>query len=156
MSLLMHAVTLQNTLAHTHLFPSLIPTPRCCLCCPSRQLVIFLVQHSDTEGSIGLILNRPSALTLGLQKRGGLPFQIIGAPDGMQAAFAENRVYAGGYTRQDVSRQQTGSGEGTTSMSNGVVCYHQPDLRNRLPLIVPLTAPRCLPCSLLKSIAVLI
>jgi len=66
------------------------------------QLVVFLVQHSDTEGSIGLILNRPSALTLGLQQRGGLPFQIIGAPDGMQAAFADNRVYAGGYTRQDI------------------------------------------------------
>jgi hypothetical protein len=69
--------------------------------------VVLLVQHSPA-GSVGLILNRPSALKLGIGK-GGLKFGIIGAPGGMQETFAANRVYCGGMVRQDVSasmRQQ--------------------------------------------------
>jgi putative AlgH/UPF0301 family transcriptional regulator len=65
------------------------------------QAVVLLVQHSPA-GSVGLILNRPSGLKLGIG-RGGLKFGIIGAPGGMQEAFAANRVYCGGMVRQDVS-----------------------------------------------------
>jgi hypothetical protein len=65
------------------------------------QAVVLLVQHSPA-GSVGLILNRPSSLKLGIGK-GGLKFGIIGAPSGMQETFAANRVYCGGMVRQDVS-----------------------------------------------------
>jgi putative AlgH/UPF0301 family transcriptional regulator len=65
------------------------------------QAVVLLVQHS-AEGSVGLILNRPSGLKLGIG-RGGLKFGIIGAPAGMQETFAANRLYCGGMVRQDVS-----------------------------------------------------
>lgn len=65
------------------------------------QVVILIIQHTKA-GSVGLILNRPSGLRMGVGK-GGLPMPIIGAPQGMQEAFADNRLYCGGLVRQDVS-----------------------------------------------------
>lgn len=65
------------------------------------QVVVLLVQHGPT-GSVGLILNRPSGLRLAMG-RGGLPMPVVGAPEGMQEVFADNRLYCGGLVRQDVS-----------------------------------------------------
>lgn len=75
----------------------------CFMTFAAAQVVILLVQHS-AAGSVGLILNRPSGLRMGVGK-GGLPMPIIGAPQGMQEVFADNRLYCGGLVRQDVSSQ---------------------------------------------------
>ncbi|KAL4440337.1 hypothetical protein ABPG75_003338 [Micractinium tetrahymenae] len=63
------------------------------------QAVVFLVQHGP-QGSLGLILNRPTALKM-KRGRGGLPLPI----DGMEAlrdSFADSRIYCGGYTGQRI------------------------------------------------------
>lgn len=70
------------------------------------QLVIFLVEHSPGR-SVGLILNRPSALILG-RKPGGLHLNIDGAPSAMQQVFCENRVYMGGFVAQQVFHMMHG------------------------------------------------
>uniref|UniRef100_A0A383VTF1 YqgE/AlgH family protein n=1 Tax=Tetradesmus obliquus TaxID=3088 RepID=A0A383VTF1_TETOB len=83
------------------------------------QAVVLLVQHSPA-GSVGLILNRPSSLKLGVG-RGGLKFAIIGAPAGMQDTFAESRVYCGGMVRQDVFHILHGHNlEGSVALAPGV------------------------------------
>ncbi|KAF6253736.1 hypothetical protein COO60DRAFT_1545112 [Scenedesmus sp. NREL 46B-D3] len=83
------------------------------------QAVVLLVQHS-AAGSVGLILNRPSGLKLGVG-RGGLKFGIIGAPAGMQETFAASRVYCGGMVRQDVFHILHGHNlEGAVEVAPGV------------------------------------
>jgi len=51
--------------------------------------VVLIVQHSPL-GTVGLLLNRPTGMVLRPGK-GGLRYAIIGAPEGMQEVFAENR-----------------------------------------------------------------
>lgn len=51
--------------------------------------MVVLVQHS-AEGSVGLLLNRPTSMVL-RPGRGGLRYSVLGAPEGMQSVFAENR-----------------------------------------------------------------
>lgn len=67
------------------------------------ECVVLLVQHSagGGGGSMGLILNRPTGMVLG-RRRGGLPFEVSGAPPNMQAVFSDNRVYCGGFVAQQV------------------------------------------------------
>eukprot|EP00798_Chlamydomonas_sp_ICE-L_P004918 gene4918-34688_t len=62
------------------------------------QAVVLLIQHGK-EGSIGLLLNRPTSLQFG-RKPGGLPFEVENAPGNLQQVFATNRVYCGGFTAQ--------------------------------------------------------
>uniref|UniRef100_A0A7S3VM91 Uncharacterized protein n=1 Tax=Dunaliella tertiolecta TaxID=3047 RepID=A0A7S3VM91_DUNTE len=64
-----------------------------------EQVVIFILSHKP-EGSLGLILNRPSGQLLG-KGRGGVRFPIANAPDRMQETFADSRVYVGGFTAQN-------------------------------------------------------
>jgi hypothetical protein len=61
----------------------------CAHVCCNRQAVVLLVRHS-AEGSVGLLLNRPTSMVL-QPGRGGLRFAILGAPDGMHQVFAESR-----------------------------------------------------------------
>lgn len=56
---------------------------------PCRQAVVLVVQHSRA-GTVGLLLNRPTGMVMRPGK-GGLRFAIIGAPEGMQEVFADNR-----------------------------------------------------------------
>jgi hypothetical protein len=51
--------------------------------------VVLVVQHSKA-GTVGLLLNRPTGMIMRPGK-GGLRYAIIGAPEGMQEAFADNR-----------------------------------------------------------------
>ncbi|GLC33339.1 hypothetical protein PLESTB_000344200 [Pleodorina starrii] len=63
------------------------------------QVVVFLTSHGP-EGSVGLILNRPTGMVLG-RKPGGLPLEL-GGPIPVQRVFQDNRVYCGGFTAQQV------------------------------------------------------
>lgn len=74
------------------------------------------------DGCVGLIVNRPSLLRLGVG-RGGLKFSIIGAPAGMQDVFADQRVYCGGMIRQDVSGRQGGWGSGLAAATTAMVLF---------------------------------
>lgn len=51
--------------------------------------MVLVVQHSRA-GTVGLLLNRPTGMVMRPGK-GGLRFAIIGAPEGMQEVFADNR-----------------------------------------------------------------
>lgn len=84
--------------------PPLTPGPPLLRTPPPRraQAVVLLAQHSPAQGSVGLILNRPTNMVL-RPGRGGLRYAVVGAPDGMQQLFGDNRVYCGGDVRQDVS-----------------------------------------------------
>jgi putative AlgH/UPF0301 family transcriptional regulator len=62
---------------------------------------VVLVVDVTPAGSIGLLLNRPTAMAVA-RRPGGLPFEIQGAPEGMQRAFGDNRVYMGGPVAQQV------------------------------------------------------
>lgn len=70
--------------------------PAECDSAASLQTVIFLTKH-DAEGTIGLILNRPSGVNLG-----AIPMPLDGA-DSIQSVFGENRLYFGGMAQGDVS-----------------------------------------------------
>lgn len=60
-----------------------------------RQAVVLVVQHDCHQGTVGLLLNRPTGMVMRANMKGGLRYSIIGAPEGMQEAFADNRcVYA--------------------------------------------------------------
>jgi len=59
------------------------------------QVVILLIQH-DSRGSVGLILNRPSGITLG-----ALPVPEAGRSS-IQDAFPENALYLGGFNANQV------------------------------------------------------
>lgn len=50
---------------------------------------MLVVQHSH-QGTVGLLLNRPTGMVMRPGK-GGLRYAIIGAPEGMQEAFGDNR-----------------------------------------------------------------
>ncbi|GIL61932.1 hypothetical protein Vafri_16251 [Volvox africanus] len=63
------------------------------------QVVVFLTSHG-VDGSVGLILNRPTGMVLG-RKPGGLPLEL-GGPIPVQRVFHDNRVYCGGFTAQQV------------------------------------------------------
>ncbi|PNW84162.1 hypothetical protein CHLRE_04g223700v5 [Chlamydomonas reinhardtii] len=63
------------------------------------QLVIFLTTHGP-DGSVGIILNRPTGMVLG-RKPGGLPLEL-GGPVPIQRVFQDNMVYCGGFTAQQV------------------------------------------------------
>lgn len=63
------------------------------------QLVIFITSHGP-EGTVGLILNKPTGLVLG-RKPGGLPLELGGSAP-VQQVFQDNQVYCGGYTAQQV------------------------------------------------------
>jgi len=65
-----------------------------------EQVVMLLTDHGE-QGSIGLILNRPTGMVMG-RKPGGMPFQVANAPPVLQQAFSENRLYCGGFTAQNV------------------------------------------------------
>jgi len=56
------------------------------------QAVVFLTRH-DAQGTVGLILNRPSGVNLGSLN---VPFE---GPDSMQSVFQENRIYFGGVSQ---------------------------------------------------------
>jgi putative transcriptional regulator len=62
---------------------------------------VVLVVDITPAGSVGLLLNRPTAMALA-RRPGGLPFEIAGAPTGMQDAFGDCRVYRGGPVAQQV------------------------------------------------------
>lgn len=62
---------------------------------------VVLVVDVTAAGSIGLLLNRPTAMALA-RRPGGLPFEVSGAPEGMQSSFGDNRVYRGGAVAQQV------------------------------------------------------
>lgn len=62
---------------------------------------VVLVVDVTPAGSVGLLLNRPTGMALA-RRPGGLPFEISGAPTGMQDAFGDNRVYRGGAVAQQV------------------------------------------------------
>lgn len=47
------------------------------------------MQHS-AQGTVGLLLNRPTGMVMRPGK-GGLRYAIIGAPEGMQTVFGDNR-----------------------------------------------------------------
>lgn len=64
------------------------------------QAVVLIVDVTPA-GSVALLLNRPTSLSLA-RRPGGLPFEIQGAPEGMQAGFGDNRVYRGGPVAQQV------------------------------------------------------
>jgi putative AlgH/UPF0301 family transcriptional regulator len=57
--------------------------------------VVLVVQHS-LQGTVGLLLNRPTGMIMRAHVKGGLRYSIIGAPEGMQEAFADNRWVCGG------------------------------------------------------------
>jgi len=59
------------------------------------QAVVFLLRH-DGEGSIGVMLNRPTALLMAPPAAGGLPLNIDGFDDAARSRFAESRIYMGG------------------------------------------------------------
>ncbi|EFJ44634.1 hypothetical protein VOLCADRAFT_106296 [Volvox carteri f. nagariensis] len=63
------------------------------------QVVVFLTSHG-ADGSVGLILNRPTGMVLG-RKPGGLPLEL-GGPVPVQRVFQDNRVYCGGFTAQQL------------------------------------------------------
>ncbi|GFR47306.1 hypothetical protein Agub_g8993 [Astrephomene gubernaculifera] len=63
------------------------------------QIVAFLTSHGS-EGSVGLILNRPTGMVLG-RKPGGLPLEL-GGPVPVQRVFQDNQLYCGGFTAQQV------------------------------------------------------
>lgn len=63
------------------------------------QVVIFLTTHGP-EGSVGVMLNKPTTMVLG-RKQGGLSFTLQGA-ESVQAVFGDNRVYCGGTTAQQI------------------------------------------------------
>jgi len=62
---------------------------------------VVLVVDVTPAGSVGLLLNRPTSMALA-RRPGGLPFEVSGAPDGMQRGFGDNRVYRGGPVAQQV------------------------------------------------------
>lgn len=62
---------------------------------------VVLVVDVTAAGSVGLLLNRPTGLALA-RRPGGLPFEVQGAPAGMQSGFGDNRVYRGGPVAQQV------------------------------------------------------
>jgi putative AlgH/UPF0301 family transcriptional regulator len=64
------------------------------------QAVVFLTRH-DAQGTVGLILNRPSGVNLGSLN---VPFE---GPDSMQSVFQENRIYFGGVGQGEVSAAPT-------------------------------------------------
>jgi hypothetical protein len=55
--------------------------------------VVLIVQHTQ-QGTVGLLLNRPTGMVM-RPGRGGLRYAIIGAPEGMQEVFADNRCALG-------------------------------------------------------------
>jgi putative AlgH/UPF0301 family transcriptional regulator len=61
------------------------------------QAVVFLAQHGP-DGSIGFMLNRPTALTLGRLPLAGASH----GGTGMCAAFKDSRLYCGGFDGQDI------------------------------------------------------
>jgi len=63
------------------------------------QTVIFLTKH-DAEGTIGLILNRPSAVNIG-----ALPMPLDGL-ESMQSALGENRLYFGGFSQTESGKRR--------------------------------------------------
>ncbi|PRW39208.1 transcriptional regulator [Chlorella sorokiniana] len=63
------------------------------------QVVVFLLQHGP-QGSLGLILNRPTSLKMG-RGRGGLPMSLDGMPE-LRDAFASSILYCGGYKAQHI------------------------------------------------------
>ncbi|KAJ9532033.1 hypothetical protein QJQ45_003756 [Haematococcus lacustris] len=65
-----------------------------------EQAVVFLASHGP-EGSLGLLLNKPTSLMLG-RKPGGLRFDVANAPPQLQQVFSDARVYCGGWTAQQV------------------------------------------------------
>lgn len=62
---------------------------------PVFQVVILLVQH-NSQGSVGLILNRPSGIKLG-----ALPVSESG-PSPLQISFRDNSLYLGGFDANQV------------------------------------------------------
>ncbi|KAL4856413.1 hypothetical protein ACK3TF_003210 [Chlorella vulgaris] len=65
------------------------------------QAVVLLVRH-DEEGSLGLILNRPTELNMG-RGRGGLPIRLQASGlDELRDSFSESRLYCGGFKAQQV------------------------------------------------------
>eukprot|EP00955_Chlamydomonas_euryale_P029885 315100-Chlamydomonas_euryale.AAC.9 len=68
----------------------------------SWQVVALLIEHGK-RGSIGLVLNRPTGMVMGRgRKPNGMPFQLSNAPSTVQSAFAESRLYCGGFEAQHV------------------------------------------------------
>ncbi|GAX79802.1 hypothetical protein CEUSTIGMA_g7242.t1 [Chlamydomonas eustigma] len=77
-----------------------------------EEVVAVLIEHGD-QGSIGLILNRPTSMVMG-KRPNGMPLQlsvrtsypksmqIHNAPPEVQSVFADNRLYCGGFTAQQV------------------------------------------------------
>lgn len=62
--------------------------------------MVLLIEHGD-QGSIGLILNRPTGMVLG-KGPSGMPLQLTNAPPEVQQVFANSRLYCGGFTAQHV------------------------------------------------------
>eukprot|EP00873_Tetraselmis_striata_P025166 jgi/Tetstr1/445430/TSEL_033211.t2 len=81
------------------------------------QTVIFLTKH-DAEGTIGLILNRPSAVNIG-----ALPMPLDGL-ESMQSALGENRLYFGGFSQTEVVHLIHGHKrlEGAQEIVPGIYC----------------------------------
>ncbi|PSC71868.1 transcriptional regulator [Micractinium conductrix] len=63
------------------------------------QAVVLIVNHGP-QGSIGLVLNRPTALKM-KRGRGGLPLAVDGM-ESLREAFAESRIYCGGFNAQQI------------------------------------------------------
>lgn len=59
------------------------------------QVVIFIIRH-DEDGTIGVVLNRPTALTMGPQSDGGIPLDVEGLSDSARNCFSNLRIYMGG------------------------------------------------------------
>lgn len=66
-----------------------------------EEVVAFLIEHGK-QGSIALILNRPTALLMGKGGARGMPMDLLGAPSIVQAIFRDSRLYCGGFTAQHV------------------------------------------------------
>ncbi|KAG1668845.1 hypothetical protein FOA52_004940 [Chlamydomonas sp. UWO 241] len=87
-----------------------------------EQAVVFLIEHGD-QGSIGVILNRPTGMVLGRGKKSnGMPFELTNAPSSVQQSFADNRLYCGGFTAQHVIHVVHGHGglEGAIEIVPGI------------------------------------
>lgn len=61
------------------------------------QAVVFIIRH-DEQGTLGLILNRPTSLHMG-RGRGGLPLTVEGM-ESMREAFGASPLYCGGFKAQ--------------------------------------------------------
>ncbi|KAG2485122.1 hypothetical protein HYH03_016109 [Edaphochlamys debaryana] len=83
------------------------------------QTVVFVVSHSPEEGSVGLILNRPTGMVLG-RKQGGLPLEMAGSVP-VQRVFHNSMLYCGGFTAQQVIHLMHGHRlEGSVQVCPGV------------------------------------